>query len=222
MKKSRFRGTVLGGHKNLAVEVPFDPQQQWALEPEKLRKGRNGHRVQATIGRVTFESSVVPRSRRFWLELGEEAGVSEGDEIAVVLEPRSTPKASPVASVPEVEYEKVRQLCLSLPEVEEKLSHGEPAFFAGKRLFLMFAMNHHRDGRYAVWCNAPEGAQEVLTSSDPEHFFVPPYVGVGGWIGVRLDRGLAWAMISSVVKDAHATSVRAGETKRAAAKRGQR
>ncbi|MEO8036233.1 MAG: MmcQ/YjbR family DNA-binding protein [Acidobacteriota bacterium] len=218
MKKSRFCGTVLGGHKNLAVEVPFDPQQQWDIEPAKLRKGRNGHRVQITIDGVTFESSIVPRSRRFWLELGPEASVREGDEIAVVVEPLSAPKER-VGKVPVREYERVRQLCLSLPDVEEKLSHGAPAFFARKRLFVMFAVNHHGDGRHALWCNAPEGAQEILVASDPEHFFVPPYVGVGGWIGVRLDRRLVSGMVSSVVKDAYAASVRAAAKKRTPGKR---
>src|SRR5712692_1485704 len=101
------------------------------------------------------------------------------------------------------EFQRVRELCLSLPDTFEKLSHGESTFFVKKRVFVMFSTNHHGDGNYAIVCNAPEGAQEILTSSDPENFYVPPYVGGAGWIGVRLDRGIAWSTVSSIVKDAH-------------------
>ncbi len=100
-------------------------------------------------------------------------------------------------------FEQVRELCLSLPDTFEKLSHGEPTFFVRKRVFVMFSTNHHGDGNYAIVCNAPEGAQEILTTNDPENFYVPPYVGGGGWIGVRLDRGIAWTAVASVVKDAY-------------------
>jgi hypothetical protein len=105
------------------------------------------------------------------------------------------------------EFERVRKLCLSLPETFEKLSHGEATFFVKKRCFVMFSTNHHGDGNFAIVCNAPEGAQEILTNSDPENFYVPPYVGSAGWIGVRLDRGIAWEMVSSVVKDAYAVTL---------------
>jgi predicted DNA-binding protein (MmcQ/YjbR family) len=101
----------------------------------------------------------------------------------------------------------VRELCLSLPGVEEKISHGEPTFFVKKRTFVMFADNHHGDGRRAIWCNTSDGAQDVLIGSDPDNFFSPPYVGCRGWIGVRLDRDLAWGAIAAVVKDAYAATV---------------
>ena len=105
-------------------------------------------------------------------------------------------------------FERVRKFCLSLPDTFEKLSHGEPTFFVKKRVFVMFSTNHHGDGNYAIVCNAPEGAQEILTQSDPENFYVPPYVGKGGWIGLRLDRGIAWETVASVVKEAHQTTLR--------------
>ena len=101
------------------------------------------------------------------------------------------------------EFERVRKLCLSLPDTEEKLSHGEATFFVRKRVFVMFSTNHHNDGNWAIVCNAPEGAQEILTNSDPDKFYIPPYVGGAGWIGVRLDRGLDFATVSSIVTDAH-------------------
>ena len=80
----------------------------------------------------------------------------------------------------------VRRICAALPECEEKLSHGAPTFFVAKKVFCMFADNHHNDGRIAVWLPAPSGLQEVLIANAPEKYFKPPYVGVRGWIGVEL------------------------------------
>ena len=82
----------------------------------------------------------------------------------------------------------VRRICFTLPEVTEKLSHGEPTFFVRKKVFAMFANNHHHDGRIAVWCPAPPGIQAVLIEAAPEKFFKPPYVGVRGWVGLHLDQ----------------------------------
>ena len=111
-------------------------------------------------------------------------------------------------------FARVRKLCLSLPDTEERLSHGEPTFFVKNRVFVMYSANHHGDLRYALWCNAAEGAQEVLLRSDPENFFFPPYVGKGGWIGLRLDRTATWATIASIVKDAYAATVAKSKPKR--------
>jgi hypothetical protein len=83
---------------------------------------------------------------------------------------------------------RLRQICLALPEADEKLSHGEPTFFVRKKVFAMFAGNHHNDGRIAVWLPAPPGLQETLIASAPEVYFKPPYVGVRGWVGINLDR----------------------------------
>lgn len=102
--------------------------------------------------------------------------------------------------------ERVRELCLSLPETSERLSHGQPAFFIrGKRSFVMYLDNHHDDGRLALWCAAPEGMQEALVESTPEHYFRPPYVGHRGWIGVRLDRDLDWNDVAGAIEDAYLT-----------------
>jgi hypothetical protein len=100
---------------------------------------------------------------------------------------------------------RLRRLCLELPEVEERLSHGAPTFFVrGKRPFVMVHSDHHGDGRFAIWCPAGEGVQAVLSEADPERFFVPPYVGHRGWLGVRLDRGLDWGELAGIVEDAYA------------------
>lgn len=70
--------------------------------------------------------------------------------------------------------------------------------------------NDHGDGRFAVWCAAPEGVQGMLVEADPEKFFVPPYVGHRGWLGVRLDKGLDWNEIAEIAEDAYAEVAPAG------------
>jgi hypothetical protein len=84
------------------------------------------------------------------------------------------------------QLERVRHICLALPEAMEKLSHGEPTFFVGKKVFAMFANNHHNDGRVAVWLPVPPGMQPMMIEASPEKFFKPPYVGVRGWVGIEL------------------------------------
>ena len=86
------------------------------------------------------------------------------------------------------QLERVRRICSTLPETTEKLSHGEPTFFVNKKVFVMFADNHHDDGHIAVWLPVPVGFQTTLIDSAPETYFKPPYVGVRGWVGIELDR----------------------------------
>jgi hypothetical protein len=98
----------------------------------------------------------------------------------------------------------VRRLCLALPEVTERPSHGAPTFFVqGKRTFLTLHDDHHGDGRLAIWCAAPDGLQAMLVEAGPDVYFVPPYVGHRGWLGVRLDRHLAADELAGVVEDAY-------------------
>lgn len=99
---------------------------------------------------------------------------------------------------------RIRKVCLSLPETSERLSHGAPAFFIrGKRTFVTYMDNHHNDGRLAIWCAAPPEIQAVLVRGASKHYFVPPYVGHLGWIGVRLDRGIRWNRIVEAIEDAY-------------------
>ena len=101
--------------------------------------------------------------------------------------------------------ERIRGLCLALPETSERLSHGSPTFFVReKRSFLTVLTDFHGDGRFAFWCAAPNGLQRTLVDAEPERFFVPPYVGHRGWLGVRLDRGLHWDELAGIVEDAYA------------------
>jgi hypothetical protein len=80
---------------------------------------------------------------------------------------------------------RVRRICRSISGTIEKISHGEPTFFTPKRVFAMFAINHHGDGRVAVWLPAAAGVQTALIEEAPDIYFRPPYVGVSGWIGVE-------------------------------------
>ncbi len=99
---------------------------------------------------------------------------------------------------------RIRELCLGLPETSERLSHGAPTFFVrGKRAFVMVLSDHHGDGRFAIWCAAPDGMQKLLVESEPERFFVPPYVGHRGWLGLRLDRRVDWDELAGIVEDAY-------------------
>jgi hypothetical protein len=91
---------------------------------------------------------------------------------------------------------RVRRICLALPETYEKIAWGSPTFRVKKgKIFAMFGEDHHADGRIALWCPAPRGAQPILVETEPKRFFVPPYVGPAGWIGIILaevgDRRLA-------------------------------
>jgi hypothetical protein len=101
--------------------------------------------------------------------------------------------------------DRIRELCLALPETSERPSHGAPTFFVReKRAFLMVLTNHHGDGRFAIWCAAAPGMQSMLVEADPERFFVPPYVGHRGWLGYRLDRRLDWDELAGIAEDAYA------------------
>jgi predicted DNA-binding protein (MmcQ/YjbR family) len=100
----------------------------------------------------------------------------------------------------------VREVCLSFPEAEEYLSHGSANFRVRKgKTFATYVLNHHGDGRVALWLNAPEGAQAHYVQGEPRRFFVPPYVGPRGWLGVNLDKGLSWKRIAALVREAYET-----------------
>jgi hypothetical protein len=102
--------------------------------------------------------------------------------------------------------ERLRGICLGLPETSERPSHGAPSFFVrDKKCFVMLVDDHHGDGRFAIWCAAPPGNQELLVQADPERFFRPPYVGHRGWLGVMLHGKVDWDEVAGIVEDAFAT-----------------
>jgi hypothetical protein len=119
---------------------------------------------------------------------------------------------------------RVRRICAALPATSERLSHGEPTFFVGGKVYVMFANNHHGDGRVAAWLPAPPGFQQGMIDTSPVTFFLPPYVGHRGWVGVILtaisDADLhlhietAWELIA-------AKRLRAARAAELAARRGE-
>ncbi len=100
---------------------------------------------------------------------------------------------------------RVREICLALPGATERISHGEATFFVRDKVFVMFANNHHGDGRIAVWLPVPAGMRQGIIDAAPHVFFKPPYVGTRGWVGIVLDQigdaelashvGLAWDLV---------------------------
>lgn len=107
---------------------------------------------------------------------------------------------------PQTPLERVRELCLRLPEVTERPSHGAPAFFVRERkAFAMFLNDHHGDGRLALWCAAPPGVQQEMIAEDAARFFRPPYVGPRGWLGVRVDGRPDWDELRAVIEEAYRT-----------------
>jgi len=93
--------------------------------------------------------------------------------------------------------DRLRAICLALPEAMEKEAWGDPTFRVRDRIFAMFKQG---DGRPSLWCKALPGSQTVLVGADPERFFVPPYVGHRGWVGMRLDRGPDWNEVVELVR----------------------
>jgi hypothetical protein len=100
-------------------------------------------------------------------------------------------------------HQSVRDACLWLPEAEEFLSHGSPNFRVRGKTFATYVVNHHGDGRVALWLNSPTGAQETHVQAQPAHFFVPPYVGPRGWLGLNLDQGIAWKQVVALIREAY-------------------
>ena len=97
---------------------------------------------------------------------------------------------------------RVRKICATLPEVTEKEAWGSPTFRVRNKLFCHFHDNHHGDGRIAIWCKATRDDQELLVGSNPERFFVPPYVGPSGWVGMLLEKP-DWALTTEVLTNAY-------------------
>ncbi len=93
--------------------------------------------------------------------------------------------------------DRMRAICLALPEAKEKEAWGDPTFRVRDKIF---AMEKRGDGRISLWCKAPPGSQAVLVGADPQRFFIPPYVGSKGWVGIRLDNDPDWDEVARVIK----------------------
>lgn len=98
---------------------------------------------------------------------------------------------------------RLRRLCLALPEAHEVEAWGTPTFRVRSKLFAMYEEDHHGSGRVAVWCKAAPGNQAFMVEADPDRFFVPPYVGPSGWIGVQLDGTVDWPELAGLLEDSY-------------------
>jgi hypothetical protein len=105
---------------------------------------------------------------------------------------------------------KLREICLVYPEaVEDGSGVGSPGFKVRGKIFAM----HHGSSREdrskthgddsSLWCKAPTGVQQILVGSDPKRFFVPPYVGHHGWVGIWLDDKTDWEQVAELVDDSY-------------------
>lgn len=107
--------------------------------------------------------------------------------------------------------DRLREIIAAWPETDERISHGSPTFWGGKKTFASFHENHHGDGRIAIWIKSDADTQEGLVEANPNMFFIPPYVGPSGWLGVRLDGqgragsggGLDWDVIAGLLEDGY-------------------
>ena len=101
--------------------------------------------------------------------------------------------------------ERVRKICLAFPEANERVSHGEPTWFAGRgKVFAMLDNHHHGSPHLSVWLPMPRGVQDALIGADAARFFKPPYVGAKGWVGVVLDTRPDWKRVEQLVREAYA------------------
>jgi hypothetical protein len=113
---------------------------------------------------------------------------------------RSSSKPAGAASTP---VQRLRKICLALPEATEKIAWGELTWRVRGKLFAQLDDHHHGAEHLAVWLPTPLGEQEAMIFTDPERFFRPPYVGPRGWVGVRIDRRPNWAQVASLVEQAY-------------------
>jgi predicted DNA-binding protein (MmcQ/YjbR family) len=100
---------------------------------------------------------------------------------------------------------RLRKICLALPEAHEVEAWGEPTFRVKNKLFAMYAHseNHHGGGTPSVWLKSTSTNQSFMVAANPKRFFVPPYVGPSGWVGVRLDGRVSWTEVAELCRDAH-------------------
>ena len=102
-------------------------------------------------------------------------------------------------STPADPLQRLRAIIEAWPETHEKISHGAPTWWGGRKTFARFADNHHGDHRVAVWVKSTFIEQETRVEADPELYFVPPYLGPSGWVGMRLDHDPDWRIVEELL-----------------------
>lgn len=96
----------------------------------------------------------------------------------------------------------VAELCLAFPDVEAKMAHGNHVWTVGGKQFAVFSLNHHGDGHVGLLLRAPPGEQQRLVKQHPETYYVPPYYGKSGWVGIELNGDVDWNDVVSATSDA--------------------
>jgi hypothetical protein len=96
---------------------------------------------------------------------------------------------------------RIRAICLALPEATEGGGVGNPSWRVRDKIFAMRHDSHA--GRWGIWCKAPAGMQRSLVDGDPQRYFVPPYVGVHGWIGISLEADQDWGVVADLIEEAY-------------------
>ena len=92
----------------------------------------------------------------------------------------------PPRSLNAKQVNRIRKICMALPEATEQETWATPTFRVRNKIFAMCSDSPDGGGRVDLWCKAPPGVQQMLVEFEPERFFAPPYVGPKGWIGLRL------------------------------------
>jgi hypothetical protein len=107
--------------------------------------------------------------------------------------------------VPSRSLVRLRRLCLALPEAHEVEAWGEATFRVRNKMFATFASRegHHGAGHDSAWVKATAENQQLLVQSDPDRYFVPPYVGPSGWIGIRLTGDVDWDDVQDLLRDGY-------------------
>ena len=98
---------------------------------------------------------------------------------------------------PQSAADRLRDICLALPEATEVVIKRGPTYRVEDKIF---ALDRMVEGRRSMWCKVPAGAQAVLIGADAGMFFSPPYYGAKGWIGMWLDRDADWTEVSSLAR----------------------
>ena len=99
--------------------------------------------------------------------------------------------------------DRVRRIVGDWPEVDERLSHGAPTFWGGRKTFCSFADHHHGDEHVCLWVKSTLDMQEGLIAADPRVYFRPAYVGGKGWVGIRLDVGPDWGQVEDLLEEGY-------------------
>jgi hypothetical protein len=106
----------------------------------------------------------------------------------------------------DVGLDRVREICLAFPEAVENAENAmaRPNFRVRSKIFAYYMNDHHGDGRVAVWAKAAPGVQAALVGAHPSRFFVPPYVGPRGWIGIRMEvPGVDWEEVADLLEESY-------------------